>query len=106
MPIGKRWFIRSVAVAAIAGVMAWYIPAIFFLDKYSYNALHPFTSWIPLTAYIALRNLTPWLRSRHIALLSWLGKITLETYISQFHIWLRTGGANAQPKYLLELLPG
>ncbi|KAI7756904.1 hypothetical protein M8C21_024708, partial [Ambrosia artemisiifolia] len=55
-----------VSVSVLAGYM-WY-EYIYKLDKITYNKYHPYTSWIPIT---------------------WLGKITLETYISQFHIWLR-----------------
>ncbi|KAJ8449967.1 hypothetical protein Cgig2_029329 [Carnegiea gigantea] len=64
----RRQAIKTgVVVAAVSVGYLWY-EYIYKLDKITYNKYHPYTSWIPIT---------------------WLGKVTLETYISQFHIWLR-----------------
>ncbi|GBF88415.1 CAS1 domain-containing protein [Raphidocelis subcapitata] len=106
LPSPRRWTVRAAIVACTVAVFAVYYKSVYVLPKLEYNVLHPYTSWIPLTCWMIVRNLTPQLRTWSMRLYGWLGCITLETYLSQFHIWLRSSVPNGQPKYLLAIVPG
>ncbi|KAF7554098.1 hypothetical protein G7Z17_g3167 [Cylindrodendrum hubeiense] len=53
-----------------------------------YRAWHPYTSFVPVFAFIAIRNITAWTRNYHSKAMAWLGRCSLETYTLQFHLLL------------------
>ncbi|KAI9345408.1 10 TM acyl transferase domain found in Cas1p-domain-containing protein [Pilaira anomala] len=69
-------------------------------SKTSYNLYHPYISWIPILAFVFLRNFSLLGRNTHSRFFAFIGKISLETFIGQFHMWLA-----ADTKALLVVLP-
>lgn len=57
-------------------------------DKFSYNAAQPFISFIPICVYIVLRNISESARKNTSWFYCFFGRISLETFIVQFHLWL------------------
>ena len=106
LPSGPRATARLGLLGLTLGVGAYWYYAYFALPKRAYNAVHPYTSFVAIFTYLVLRNLTAGLRRRHMHLFAWCGKVTLETYILQFHVWMRTTGLNGSPKYLMVCFPG
>jgi len=58
------------------------------MDKYTYNPMHPFIFWIPLAGWLLLRNSSKYLTELHSTVLEFFGRITLETYVLQFHVFM------------------
>ncbi|XP_077291405.1 N-acetylneuraminate (7)9-O-acetyltransferase isoform X2 [Arctopsyche grandis] len=52
------------------------------------DEIHSYIGAIPIVCYVALRNVSGALRSRHSSLLAWFGDISLELFVCQHHIWL------------------
>ena len=92
---GRKSDAIKIGMAIVFGViyLVWN-QRVLSLEKYAYNHLHPYTSFIPIICFIVYRNLYPWLRTRYISLFAFLGKITLETYLSQLHIYLQSNAKN------------
>ena len=98
-----RGFQKAKIYLLLPLLLAFFVWAYFVytLPKRAYNAWHPYFFFIPLLTYVVVRNFTPCLRSHHSSTLAFMGKITLETYLMQHHVWL---AQNA--KALFVVVPG
>ena len=50
-----RMRVYSILLGTCAIVFGFYYENVFILEKYSYNQLHPYTSWLPITVYIMVK---------------------------------------------------
>lgn len=85
-----RWWVSARRYAIVGSAVA--LPLFLFQTtretKHVRDAHHPYVSFIPILAFIVLRNATPRLRNAHSRVFAWLGKMSLETFTLQFHIWM------------------
>jgi N-acetylneuraminate 9-O-acetyltransferase len=70
-------------------------------DKYTYNPIHPYCFWLPVAGWLMLRNSSKYLCELHSEALEFFGRITLETYVLQFHVYM-----NHNVKNIPVILPG
>ncbi|XP_056656935.1 N-acetylneuraminate 9-O-acetyltransferase isoform X2 [Monodelphis domestica] len=65
------------------------------------NELHPAVSVVQILAFVLIRNIPGYARSVYSSFFAWFGKISLELFICQYHIWLA-----ADTRGVLVLIPG
>jgi len=75
-------------MAGICCIAFWFGMCGHIRDKYTYNPLHPYVFWLPLVGWLIIRNSSRYLMEVHSTALEYFGRITLETYVLQFHLFM------------------
>lgn len=83
--IMARWAQRVGGVLLMAG---WYLLFGHIQDKFTYNPIHPYVFWMPVAGWLMVRNSSKWLTEVHCGVMEFFGRITLETYVLQFHLFM------------------
>ncbi|CAF1286098.1 unnamed protein product, partial [Didymodactylos carnosus] len=87
--------IRFISLFCILGLMGSIVyTIILFLcsNKAICDEIHPYIIILPITCYIVLRNVPMFLRKHYSPFFSWFGRISLELFVTQYHIWLVANG--------------
>ena len=85
-----HWPVALKAAIVSSGlVMAWFFAfELWQENKFIYNDWHPYISFLPIAAFVVLRNANPVLRSASSRVFAFIGTCSLETFIIQYHFWL------------------
>ncbi|KAL3275434.1 hypothetical protein HHI36_020195 [Cryptolaemus montrouzieri] len=97
----SRGMALSSTLLSIVGLGCYITMTFLCHDEMECSEIHSYVVFIPIISYIILRNISGFLRTRYSSLFAWFGEISLELFISQYHILLA-----ADTHGVLVLLPG
>ena len=89
LPKPNMWAVKVPTIGLVLVIFHYWWRNYMFMDKFEYNESHPYTSIFVVLGFIFLRNCSPTLRNYCLTMFAFTGRITLETYISQFHVFLK-----------------
>ncbi|KAK3668257.1 hypothetical protein LTR22_000942 [Elasticomyces elasticus] len=88
----RRYFpylkLAAVASAATGFAGFWYAVHLKIRRDSDWTAWQPYDTFIPILAFLILRNAYARFRNYHSAAFAWLGRYSGEMYVMQDHIWL------------------
>lgn len=91
----------SVTLLALIGVGIYTSFSFLCRNVQNCEEIHSYILFIPIIGYVVLRNISGILRTRYSSFFAWFGRISLELFVCQYHIWLA-----ADRHGVLVLLPG
>ncbi|KAF8230654.1 O-acetyltransferase [Tricholoma matsutake] len=98
-----RWpLVCKVSIGTSCLAVLWFFGFELYQEsKFTYNRWHPYVSFIPILAFVVLRNANIVLRSTSSRIFAFIGRCSLETFIIQYHLWLA-----GDTKGILLVIPG
>ena len=69
-------------------IWIWYYGFGYMSDKFMYNPTHPYIFFLPVAGWLMIRNSSKYMCELHSMALEFFGRITLETYVLQFHVFM------------------
>jgi len=93
-----KWLQRAAGGALL---FFWYYCFGYMSDKLMYNPMHPYVFPLAVAGWLMIRNSSKYLCELHSTVLEFAGRITLETYVLQFHVFMTH---NVQ--HILVVIPG
>lgn len=98
-----QWpLVTKLATGASGIVLLWFFGFELFQEsKFTYNLWHPYVSFLPILAFVVLRNANAIARSASSRAFAFIGTCSLETFIIQYHFWLA-----GDTKGILLVIPG
>nr|CAD7458913.1 unnamed protein product [Timema tahoe] len=91
----------SVTLASLIAVGSYTTFSFLCRNKLECNEIHTYTVFVPIVGYVVLRNISGVLRTRYSSFFAWFGRISLELFICQYHVFLA-----ADTHGVLVLVPG
>jgi len=90
-PSSNLWGRNRLAVVvftSILGITGYAAFTFTCRNKPECNDVHSYVAFVPIVSFILLRNVWGSLRMRFSSFFAWFGRISLELFIGQYHIWL------------------
>ncbi|KAI8775745.1 N-acetylneuraminate 9-O-acetyltransferase [Biomphalaria glabrata] len=78
----------TLCALSLIGIGSYAVFSVLCSSKVQCNDVHSYLVFLPIISFILLRNVLGCLRTRYSSFFAWFGKISLELFISQYHIWM------------------
>jgi len=82
----------SAILFSLLGIAGYGVFSVLCRNQLECVEIHSYVTFIPITSYILLRNVSGMLRTRFSAFFSWFGQIWVELLVGQYHIWQGADG--------------
>jgi len=77
-----------IMVVALIALVAYEIQAFTCESKSTCDQTHAIVSILPIMGYVVIRNIPGFLRTKYSLFFAWVGEMSIELFLCQYHIWL------------------